>query len=103
MGAGHMYGKEEFIQKGLQATTGGKNERRLIQKGFLMKDRLLRPSLVAVSKKTTKEEDNKEKNVIIEEGCLSLPQYFAEIKRPASIEIEYIDENIEYMDEELEI
>ena len=29
-----------------------------IQKGFMMKDRLLRPSLVAVSKKTNKKEDN---------------------------------------------
>ena len=31
-----------------------------IQKGFKMKDRLLRPSLVAVSKKTEKNEENKE-------------------------------------------
>ncbi len=33
-----------------------------IQKGFLMKDRLLRPSLVGVSKKSTKSksEDNKD-------------------------------------------
>jgi len=29
-----------------------------IQKGFMMKDRLLRPSLVAVSKKTNKKEEN---------------------------------------------
>ena len=37
-----------------------------IQKGFIMKDRLLRPSLVAVSKKVEKKEqnlsENKEKN-----------------------------------------
>ena len=37
-----------------------------IQKGFMMKDRLLRPSLVAVSKKVEKKEqnlrENKEKN-----------------------------------------
>jgi molecular chaperone GrpE len=33
-----------------------------IQKGFMMKDRLLRPSLVAVSKKKVKEEQNNEKN-----------------------------------------
>ena len=32
-----------------------------IQKGFMMKDRLLRPSLVGVSKKKTKEEDMEEK------------------------------------------
>ena len=29
-----------------------------IQKGFLMKDRLLRPSLVAVSKKSEKKDDD---------------------------------------------
>ena len=31
-----------------------------IQKGFMMKDRLLRPSLVGVSKKTEKSKENKE-------------------------------------------
>lgn len=34
-----------------------------IQKGFLMKDRLLRPSLVGVSKKNSKKTDNSEINV----------------------------------------
>ena len=33
-----------------------------IQKGFMMKDRLLRPSLVAVSKKSDKSKKNAEKN-----------------------------------------
>ena len=33
-----------------------------IQKGFMMKDRLLRPSLVGVSKKTEKKEDKSEEN-----------------------------------------
>jgi len=33
-----------------------------IQKGFLMKDRLLRPSLVGVSKKANKKEKNKDEN-----------------------------------------
>ena len=33
-----------------------------IQKGFLMKDRLLRPSLVGVSKKPSKNNENDEKN-----------------------------------------
>ena len=33
-----------------------------IQKGFMMKDRLLRPSLVSVSKKTDKSKKNDEKN-----------------------------------------
>ena len=33
-----------------------------IQKGFMMKDRLLRPSLVAVSKRKTEEKENNQKN-----------------------------------------
>ena len=33
-----------------------------IQKGFMMKDRLLRPALVCVSKKTQKSSENLEKN-----------------------------------------
>ena len=33
-----------------------------IQKGFTMKDRLLRPSLVGVSKKVSKKDENKDKN-----------------------------------------
>ena len=33
-----------------------------IQKGFMMKDRLLRPALVCVSKKTQKSKENSEKN-----------------------------------------
>ncbi len=33
-----------------------------IQKGFLMKERLLRPSLVGVSKKNSKKENNKEQD-----------------------------------------
>ena len=33
-----------------------------IQKGFMMKDRLLRPALVCVSKKTQKSTENTEKN-----------------------------------------
>jgi len=35
---------------------------------------------------------SKEK-IIMEEGCLSLPKQFADIKRPAFIKIEYTDEN----------
>jgi molecular chaperone GrpE len=34
-----------------------------IQKGFMMKDRLLRPSLVGVSKKTENKEDKSEENI----------------------------------------
>jgi molecular chaperone GrpE len=33
-----------------------------IQKGFMMKDRLLRPSLVGVSKKTEKKDEKSEEN-----------------------------------------
>ena len=33
-----------------------------IQKGFLLKDRLLRPSLVGVAKKTTKKDTKKDNN-----------------------------------------
>ena len=39
-----------------------------IQKGFMMKDRLLRPSLVAVSKKTDKKEENLKENQKSEEN-----------------------------------
>ena len=38
-----------------------------IQKGFMMKDRLLRPSLVAVSKKKVEKEQNNQKDKEIEE------------------------------------
>ena len=38
-----------------------------IQKGFMMKDRLLRPSLVAVSKKKVEEKQNNQKDKEIEE------------------------------------
>ena len=39
-----------------------------IQKGFMMKDRLLRPSLVAVSKKTINKEENLKKDQKSEEN-----------------------------------
>ena len=39
-----------------------------IQKGFMLKDRLLRPSLVAVSKKTSKKDENLEQNEKSEEN-----------------------------------
>ena len=39
-----------------------------IQKGFMMKDRLLRPSLVAVSKKTNKKDENLKKDQKSEEN-----------------------------------
>jgi molecular chaperone GrpE len=40
----------------------------VIQKGFIMKDRLLRPALVGVSKKTSKENENKGKDEKSEEN-----------------------------------
>ena len=39
-----------------------------IQKGFMIKDRLLRPSLVAVSKKTNKKDENLKKDQKSEEN-----------------------------------
>ena len=39
-----------------------------IQKGFMMKDRLLRPSLVAVSKKSIKKDENLKQNQKSEEN-----------------------------------
>ena len=42
---------------------------------------LINPEIVSKSKKTS----------IYEEGCLSLPGYFAEIERPAECQIEYIE------------
>ncbi len=39
-----------------------------IQKGFMMKDRLLRPSLVAVSRKTNKKDENSKENQKSEEN-----------------------------------
>ena len=36
--------------------------------------------------------------VIMEEGCLSLPKQFAEIERPQSIEIQYINEKNEVIE-----
>ena len=42
---------------------------------------LINPEIVSQSNKTS----------IYEEGCLSLPGYFAEIERPAECKIEYLD------------
>ena len=44
---------------------------------------LINPEIVSRSKKTS----------VYEEGCLSLPGYFAEIERPAECQIEYLDYN----------
>ncbi len=34
-----------------------------------------------------------QEKIVMEEGCLSLPEQFAEIERPKSIVVEYLDEN----------
>ena len=34
-----------------------------------------------------------QEKIIMEEGCLSLPEQFAEIERPQNIVVEYLDEN----------
>ncbi len=44
---------------------------------------LINPEIISRSKKTS----------IYEEGCLSLPGYFAEIERPAECQIKFIDYN----------
>ncbi len=43
---------------------------------------LFNPKIVSYSKKT----------IFMEEGCLSLPEQFAEIERPQEITLEYLDE-----------
>ncbi len=47
-----------------------------------IKYNLFNPLINSYSKKT----------VVMEEGCLSLPEQFAEIERPENINIEYLDE-----------
>jgi len=44
---------------------------------------LFNPSIIKYSKET----------VIMEEGCLSLPEQYADVERPKNIVLEYIDEN----------
>ena len=36
----------------------------------------------------------------MEEGCLSLPKQFAEIERPVSVIITYVDENNKFVEKE---
>ena len=50
---------------------------------------LFNPRIIVYSKKTVK----------MEEGCLSLPKQFAEIERPVSIKLEYMDENNKIIEE----
>ncbi len=44
---------------------------------------LFNPNIISYSKE----------KIIMEEGCLSLPEQFAEIERPQNIVVEYLDEN----------
>ncbi len=44
---------------------------------------LFNPKIISYSKE----------KIIMEEGCLSLPEQFAEIERPKNIIVEYLDEN----------
>ena len=43
-----------------------------------------------------------EEKVVMEEGCLSLPKQFAEIERPSSIKLEYLNEKNEIIIEKKE-
>ena len=45
--------------------------------------RLINPELIWVS----------DDNVAMEEGCLSLPDQFAEVKRPSAVRLRYLDEH----------
>lgn len=42
-----------------------------------------------------------EEPITFEEGCLSIPEIFAEIERPKTIKVEYYNENGEKIEEEL--
>lgn len=44
---------------------------------------LFNPEIVAVSDETS----------VYEEGCLSIPEHFAEVKRPAEVEMRWIDQH----------
>ena len=50
---------------------------------------LFNPKIKSFSKET----------VVMEEGCLSLPKQFADIERPISINLKYIDENNQIIEE----
>ena len=62
-------------------TVNIKDEKKDIKKQYI----LFNPKIVSYSKKTN----------IMEEGCLSIPEQFAEIERPEEIIVEYINEKKE--------
>ena len=43
-----------------------------------------------------------EEKIIMEEGCLSIPEQFAEIERPKKITVEYLDEKNKVIQREIE-
>jgi len=43
-----------------------------------------------------------DETVVMEEGCLSLPEQYADVERPKEIVVEYIDENIKTIKKELD-
>ena len=51
---------------------------------------LFNPEIISYSKK----------KVLIEEGCLSIPEHFAEIERPEKIHFKYFNENNELVEKE---
>lgn len=61
------------------------NEEKKISKKYA----LFNPSIISFSKETS----------IMNEGCLSIPEQFADIERPESIILSYIDENNEIIEE----
>jgi len=69
---------------GLTACQVGKNIRMfVIAKELSKKQIFINPEIIRISTKTN----------TVEEGCLSLPGIFSQIKRPASLKIKAIDEN----------
>ena len=42
-----------------------------------------------------------QEKIVMEEGCLSLPEQFAEIERPQNIVVEYLDENNKHITKEV--
>lgn len=52
---------------------------------------LFNPSIINYSKET----------IVMEEGCLSLPEQYADVERPKKITIEYIDKNKKFITREV--
>ena len=53
---------------------------------------LFNPSIIKYSKET----------IVMEEGCLSLPEQYADVERPKEITIEYMNENSQYIEREVD-